>query len=423
MPGDPDQGIRGPVRQRQRPRDQLAGVRARGVGRVATPQVLGADLGDRLLQQRPGLGEERLVNVTVSRRPQQVLEVGCQQRILRVPPQAEALGHLEVLNPRQRLPRPQMFLDERGKPVAVPQMPRPLDVAPGLALGLQLGPQVHDVRSEHVDQVQARRQQRPQDLVAQGLGLDHHLRSGRCSGHDTGRSFTPGPETRPVPVGRQQLAVVGDVLHGGDPRPQRGAGLVSQDGAGLLVPDDAVLAQERLAVVLGDRGERGDPALVQPVQPEREVVDAGINGAGVVRKPAGPRQGENTLVLGGDPGQGEFLGDHAPGPVGDPVEQHVLLRHPHLHRCIGPADERPHVVLKARPQAAAQPVQAGGGGDVGVGEHRPGRRLCGDRQQAHDVVSSARSGSSASSSPASRCAAARAAFSNRGRMSADRRQA
>jgi hypothetical protein len=78
-------------------------------------------------------------------------------------------------------------------------------------------------------------------------------------------------------------------------------------------------------VVLGDRGERGDPALVQPVQPEREVVDAGIDGAGVAREPAGPGQGEDALVLGGDPGQGEFLGDHAPGPMVDPVEQH---RHP-----------------------------------------------------------------------------------------------
>jgi hypothetical protein len=140
--GDPDQGISGSVRQGQRPRDRLAGVRARGADRVATPQVLGADLGNRLLQQRPGLGEERLVDVPVSRRPQQVLEVGGQQRVLGVPPQAEALGQLEVLNPRQRLPRPQMFLDQRGKPAAVPQIPRPLDVAPGLALGLQLGPQV-----------------------------------------------------------------------------------------------------------------------------------------------------------------------------------------------------------------------------------------------------------------------------------------
>lgn len=107
MTRDLDQGIGGPVRQGQRPGDQLAGVRARGAGMVAAPHVLGADLGDRFIQQRPGHGEEGLVDVTVSRRPQQLLEVGGQQRILRVPPQSEALGQLQlgVFNPRQRLSR------------------------------------------------------------------------------------------------------------------------------------------------------------------------------------------------------------------------------------------------------------------------------------------------------------------------------
>ncbi|WP_346167728.1 hypothetical protein [Streptomyces javensis] len=85
---------------------------------------------------------------------------------------------MPVIEPRQRLARLQMFIEERGEPVDVPQIPGPLGVLPRVPLALQGGSQVHDVWSEHVDQVQARRQERTQDAVVQWLGFDHHLRPG-----------------------------------------------------------------------------------------------------------------------------------------------------------------------------------------------------------------------------------------------------
>jgi hypothetical protein len=279
MASGPNQAVRTNGRHGQRPRDHLARVRAGNRVRVAAPHILDTDAGDSVLQHRANLLEEDWGDVPVSCRPQQMNEVDLQQRICRVPAAGFAQGDLAWIEPGQRAVCLQVSVDEGCEAVLIGQAPDKLGVF-GLLVGSAQAPQVSDMGTEFIDHVQARGQQRSEDVVAQRRGFDHDLwPGGRPGDHPRGR-LAPRPEPGAVAGCGQQFAVVGDLLHGRYDRPQRAAGLGPDDLA-RPIADHTVVAQECIAMILGDGRQRRDVPLVQPIQPE---------GAGMPRDAAGPRQ-------------------------------------------------------------------------------------------------------------------------------------
>ena len=260
-----------------------------------------------------------------------------------------------------------------------------------LAEGL---PQGGDVGSQRRGHVERRGEQRLQELLVQRRRLV--LTAGADPGHLGGGPAPPGGEPCGVVVGREQLAVAGQVDDHRGGHAQRGV----LEGAGhstcCRVFAAAAFYQVAVTVVLGDLAEGGDLLSGQPVQPAGRLdqpLRAGLQGQ---RDPVGAGQHRDDRVGGCQAGVDVLLGHQLPPPPGDDGEVEPDAGAVQVGGQPGDIVEMPRVLVEGDGVPAGDDPQPGSGAHIRSGERRPGFAcavVAGRRTgPGQEVASSGRSG-------------------------------